>query len=362
MGTPKSKSFADLGREAFDRAHAEICLTAAAAQERFAAALDAIGPAGVSRWDPIAGELVLRGRTFRAEQLGSFDGKSWLWSWANSQLNIPEPKTSAARRLRGAGLAAFSEPVISTSDERVPYMMGDFAIVHAGAEAYFLANRAQVFVLEPGQLPPSPLSPLDQLRRAIDATAEDLTTALPNATRILGLELHREPRAFAVTDGKDTLRVQLTHGGTALHRVALCFHSKQRTLAEVKQHLEALQLQQTADNVLELERGGVAVKITRSERLKDVMREANLLQRGKEDARRRSSVLIVETAMDPTYTGVRYGSTSGAWAPAKGEGAVMPAEALQVSEKLNLWEESLVYDQVLRVPYPKATETPPAAT
>ena len=73
---PDARGFSEIagGRDAFDRAHAQIAAAASVAQSRLSAALDRIGPPGVARWDPVKGEVELRGRTFRAQMIGSFDG------------------------------------------------------------------------------------------------------------------------------------------------------------------------------------------------------------------------------------------------------------------------------------------------
>lgn len=296
---PTARSFAELpgGREAFDRAHAEIRPVAEAAQQRLADALDAIGAAGQWGWDPIKGELALRGRVFRAEPLGSFDGATWLWSWANDYLAIPQEKTTMARRLRAKG-GVFAEPMIAASDETLPYMMGDFAVAYCGAEAYWVANGSQVCVFEPGQLV--------------------------------------APR---------------------LRRLASCFVSKALTLDAVRAHLDELGLWPAGDGVLEVERDGFVVRITRLERLGDVLREATLAAAA---AKRYGSVLVVETSLDPSYVGTRYGVAMGTWAPqAVGDvgpvvnGPMVAAEALLCCERLNALPGALVWDLVLGCAYPK---------
>src|SRR5687767_158015 len=121
------------GREALDASVARIDSKAKQLQARFAAALDSLGPPGMASWDPIAGTVELRGATFRAQLLGSFDGTSWLWSWANPHLAIPEELTSYARALRDEAdrlTAALRTPMIEDSDERLPHLLGSIAIGH----------------------------------------------------------------------------------------------------------------------------------------------------------------------------------------------------------------------------------------
>ena len=119
MRESEGRSFSEIPgrREAFDRSHAEIGVLASVGQARFSATLDRIGPPGAARWDPIAGEVELRGRTFRAEQLGSFDGRSWLWSWANPHLEIPAREKILIRTVHRD---IWIRPPIMVSDPSVP--------------------------------------------------------------------------------------------------------------------------------------------------------------------------------------------------------------------------------------------------
>jgi hypothetical protein len=299
---PDARPFSSLpgGREAFDEAHARIAAAAAAAQERLSMALDAIGPPGAARWDPIAGEIELRGKVLRAEQLGSFDGSSWLWSWANPHLEIPEAKTTVARRLRDSkAVAAFAEPMIQAADERLPYMMGDFAIASSGVDGYWLADHSQVYVIKPGQL------------------------VIPTSRRL-----------------------------------ALCFLSRSLTLDHLRKALGGLPFRPASGSTLELSRGGLTVRLKRCDALKDVLREATQAGPVEAAAKLRSCVVVVETAMEPSYAGPRYGPFMGTWAPVQVQdlgpdvrGPQIGDEAVQACEALARLPGALVFDLVLRLPY-----------
>jgi hypothetical protein len=380
---PEPFSNIEGGRAAFDRAYAELAVVAALGQARFSATLDRIGPPGQARWDPIAGEIELRGRTFEAQQLGSYDGNSWLWSWANPYLSIPEDKTAVARALRDraaeVGIAALGVPAIAVRDESVKYMLGGIAIAHGCCEAYYIANESQVYLLAPGQLDRPKDPPIARLRAAIDAVDTagvpcDLTRALPFAARALEIECAQEARRLIVRarDSRDELEVHLTSDGHALRTVALCFVGKQVTLADVFGHLRKkrglaeLPFKQT-DDAIELEGAGYAVRITRTDRLRDVMREANRLSSGQDEAKRRGAVLIIDAVHTPRYLGSPLGIATVAfagksWAPIGAlsgleggppTGPQISNEALHVCERLNQLDNAFLYDLLLGMPYPR---------
>jgi hypothetical protein len=144
------------GRTAFQDAVGRVAADAARRQQHLDQVLDAIGPPGATAWDPVNATVTLRGHSFRAQQLGSYDGKSWLWSWANAALDIPAEHTSLARGARDAlgpnEIPAFLVPMIEDDDERLPAMMGRLACAHGFGEAYWIGNWSQVFVFLPGEL------------------------------------------------------------------------------------------------------------------------------------------------------------------------------------------------------------------
>lgn len=382
MSAPEGRPFSRItgGREAFDRAHAEVSLAAAVAQARLSATLDRIGPPGQTAWDPVAGTVMMRSRTFAAQQLGSFDGQSWLWSWANPHLVIPDEKTALARSLRDRaeeiGVPAFAVPMIEARDERLPYMLGAFAIAHGAGEAYYLANQSQVYMFEPGQLDRTKDTPLDQLRAAIAAAdaqgvAYDLARGLPRVAKQLGIEVATEDRAIVAREGTSELRFHLTADGHALQTCALLFASKSTTTADVFTHLKKvrgaaeLPLKQIDDATLAVEGPGYAVRITRSDRLKDVMREARRTRN--DEAKRYGAVFVVSACTTPSYVGVqlavvRQAFVGASWVPAEhvgtddggpAAGPLISNEALQICERLNQLPKTLVYDTLLQTEYPR---------
>jgi hypothetical protein len=383
MSAEEPEPFSNIegGRAAFDRAYAELAVVAALGQAQFSATLDRIGPPAQARWDPIAGEIELRGRTFEAQQLGSYDGNSWLWSWANSFLSIPEDKTAVARALcdRAAevGIPALGVPAIAVRDETVKYMFGGVAIAHGCCEAYYIANESQVYLVAPGQLDRPKDPPIARLRAAIEAVDTagvpcDLARAVPFAARSLGIECSQEPRRLTVREGRDELTIHLTSDGHALRTVALCFVGKQVTLADVFTHLRKkrglaeMPFKQT-DDAIELEGAGYAIRITRTDRLREVMREANRLSAGQDEAKRYGAVLIVQAIHTPRYLGSPLGIATvpfagKSWAPVgaltrsdggPAAGPQISNEALHVVERLNQLDNAFVYDVLLGAPYPR---------
>ena len=366
------------GRAAFDHACAELSIAAALAQAQFSATLDRIGPPGQARWDPIAGEIELRGRTFEAQQLGSFDGASWLWSWANPYLAIPDAKLTMARglaeRAGELGIAALAVPGIAARDETIPYAFGAIAIAHGACEAYYLANQSQVYMIAPGQLDRVKDPPIARLRAAIDGAivagvATDLSRAVPFAARALKLACEREERRLVVREGRDELVVHLTPDGHGLQPVALCFVAKQVTIDDVFAHFRKkrgvaeMPLERVGD-AIEIAGQGYAIRVTRTDRLRDVMREAN--RAGLEEAKRYGAVLVVEAVHTPEYPGVPCAIYGGGfmrgWAPAGGlegpngeppSGPKVTVDALYICERLNELDGALVYDLLMKQPYPR---------
>ena len=278
-----------------------IAIVASQAQDRLAITLDEIGPPGMASWDPVAGTIVLRGRTFQAEQLGSFDGSSWLWSWANPYLNIPEQHTSIARAMRAAagrlGLPAFGAAMIEDDDEALPDMIGGLAIAHGFTEAYFVANRSQVYALVAGQLTTKPLD----------------------------------------------------------DRLASCFSRAARTLASIVDHLKGDPvlakgtIEQPSDELATIIGVGFEVRIRRADPHSEVARLAH----GQELAREAQSVFVVESILHAEYVDTAFAVFNGVWAPATAGRRMISWPALLACERLNLLDEVLVFDHVARDFYPR---------
>jgi hypothetical protein len=314
--------------------------------------------------------------------VGSFDGESWLWSWANPFLRIPTQKTTVSRALRDSaeklGVPALAVPMIAARDERLPYMMGNFVVAHGFAEAYYLANRSQVYAIAAGQLEADRLGPIDEVRRALASCSVgdlscDLRRAIPFAAQRLGLDLAREERALVLRsrDPRDELRISLTRDGLALRKLATCFVPARMSLGAVLDHLqqdEALRqlgFDRLGDSALEAEGRGFSIRITRTDRLREVMREASLLRRGADRAKRCTTAFVIETALSAGYDGAAYGSfepvsglAAGLWAPVSIEALtgvhlhpVIASEALAACERLDALDGAVVYDFVLQALY-----------
>jgi hypothetical protein len=300
------------GREALDAAFAAVESKVTAIQTRFSNALDRVGPRGMATWDPIAGTIELRGRMLRAQQLGSFDGNSWLWSWANTFLNIPEDKTTFARAFRDAaeqlGVPALRTPMIKSNDEELGPRIGGLAIAHGFGEAFYYANESQVYLLERGQL-------------------EDL-----EATPI-------KPRRYAVV-----------------------FSHARRSLGDVLAHLRGdkylakLPWMQADDDHASITGPGYALTLTRHDRLRDVLAHVKALPHGQDAARGAATVFVLEGTMDSTYNEAQFTNSYGAWAPAQHfSGSVLiPWQALSICERLNQLARLALYDAQLRSFYPRS--------
>ncbi len=310
--TPVAWDRIDGGRDALLHAFQAIETTASAMQARLVAVLDTLGPAGAAAWDPIAGTLELRGRRFRAQQLGSFDGESWLWSWANPHLAIPEAKTTFARGLRDAagrlGTAALGTAMIADADAELPHLLGSLAIAHGFGEGFFLANESQIYLIEPGQL----------------------------------AEIERQPQVA--------------------RRYATVFSHARRTLADVLLHLRgdkalaALVWKHTDDDRAALAGPGFSLTLTRRDRLRDVLAEVKALPYSQDQARGAATVFALEGSMDRSYAETSYVKAYGSWAPADvagGRGQV-PWQVISICERINRLDRLALYDAQLGIFYPRS--------
>jgi hypothetical protein len=295
------------GRAALDAAAEKVRTKVEELQARFTAALDALGPPGMAGWDPFAGTLELRGHTFQAEQLGSFDGTSWLWSWANTYLNIPQEKTTLARALRDAadelGVPGLRTPFIADTDEELPFLLGGLAIAHGFGEAMYYANQSQIYLLRPGQL----------------------------------RQVAPKPQRFATF-----------------------FSHARRSLADVLAHLSQdpelakLPFQQVDDDVACVEGAGYALTLRRHDRLRDVLAHIKALPVGQDLARGAATVFTLEGTLQPSYSETVFTSVFGAWAPASELSGTkrIPWQVLSICKQLNLLDRMAVFDAQLGTFYP----------
>jgi hypothetical protein len=350
------------GWTAFESAYTRGALFAVIKQTRFADHLNTLGTPGSARWDPLLAEVELRGHVFRAEQIGSFDGQTWLWAWANHHLQIPDRKTTCARRLRDVvgpqlGTGAIGTPLIVAPDERIPYLMGSVALASLDVEGYYVANQSQVYAVLPGQVPSPSTGALTELRRATcalmnePAMPQDLPAALRFASDQLGLSVRETDQDVTATDGRGEVAVEKSP--VPWKRLAVAFLREPIDLDQATQWLAG------GKNAPALEREGEAavaggngwqLRVRVATALRIVMAEANALPSNADQARGRRTVVTVETFTRPSLRGslVPY---LGTWAPAaimrEPVGHVAP-EALRVVERLSAHPGALVYDTYLR--------------
>ena len=354
----------DGGLEAFERAFAERALVAALKQRRFGAHLDSLGAPGGAAWDPIQGYVTLRGTHFAAEQLGSFDGRGWLWSWANHHLQIPDDKTTVARALRDqVGLPAFRESMIAAADERLPYLMAGFALAHSDRSGYFIANRSQVYVM--ARLPPleAPVTVAELEDTTCALRAEpimpfDAARALRFAAETLGLAHEATDERVIVTIDGDSFEADVA--GARLHRLGVAFLPGRVTLEELVARLRSVEgtptLEPKADGAW-TSGAGWRARVSCSDRLRTVMAEARALPARHDDARTKGTVVVVETETDGAFDGGLVPSRSAfqsSWVPAamvRDPVGRVAMPALRVVEGLAALPGSLVYDQALRTFY-----------
>jgi uncharacterized protein DUF6882 len=204
----------DLARVAIERA----LVTTTIKQMRLADVLDAIGPPSQAQCDAEAGTITLRGKTFGAEPLGTYDGTVWRWAWA-SEPAFAEAHTTLARGARASAeridAILLQTPAI---DLEGVLPMGDvvsLAVGHGFGDAFFVADmdeRQVVFALMPGQLTPR-WDRLEELNRAITSVLlASPGESIALAARYLGLKVEASGQEIIVRDGADTLKARLVKG------------------------------------------------------------------------------------------------------------------------------------------------------
>lgn len=270
------------GRAAFDREHGLLVVAGTTGQQRLQRTLDALGPPGEMRWDPYLGECEMRGRVFSAEALGSFNGQSWLFSWANEPMRLPAERTVLGRGLRDAAarlhIPALAVPHIETDDELIPYMFGNIAVAQGYGHAYYVVNRSVVYLLT-SKLNAPPMRPLDELKDAVgaarrlgwDVRVESIGFAAGVAGLVVqevedGLVIRdvmsnpRQPEEWLIDDG--VAEPELGNG--ELHHLATCFPP----VAPLRQIVAELdnpggEFRWHGDDMVELVGPGYAISLSR---------------------------------------------------------------------------------------------------
>lgn len=357
---PRSWKSIEGGKAAFEAAFAEAALVAAVKQGRFAKHLASLGPPGEAAWDPIEGYVRLRGCRFEAQQVGSFDGRSWLWSWANRRLHIPEPKISIACSLRdGVDVAAFREPSIAAADERMPYMMAGFALAHSDAAGFFVANESQVYVVDAASVARAPYT-IDELREAIRVLRGeplmpfDAPRALRFAARKLGLELDERADQVHVRGGGDALSVDVATGRLQDLAIAFLPRTQFPRLLAALNAAGAPPLEAGEGNKATARGEGWRLELSSDDRLRTVMNAATALPRRNDEARTKGTLVVVRTESDATLRHALVpsrGPLMSVWTPAaliRDPAGAVAVPALHVCEAIAALPGALVYDVALR--------------
>jgi hypothetical protein len=191
--------------------------------------------------------------------------------------------------------------------------------------------------------------------------------AIAPAAKHLGLAVTTGARDIVIGEGRESISVPITSDGRALRTLGLCFVSKSVTIDDVATHLRQtrdmseLKFTKVDATTLELDQHGCVIRVTRSDRLRDVMSAAK--RTGTEDAKKFGAVLAVATATTPEFHGPTCAIGAGRmWIPTSmvaGEvvGPVYPFAAIATCERLNATgaiKDSFVFDCALGTPYPRS--------
>lgn len=349
------------GRDAFDRAYTQAALLAAVKESAFQDHLDELGPPGPTRWDPMAAEVEQRGHTFQAELVGSFDGSSWLWSWANPYLSLGADCTTLARRLRDTiGPAqdggALRTPMIETSDRALPWMMGAMALAHAGSDGLYIANSSQVYAIRSGQVPlvrPT-VSALQRAMRILETQPGipyDPVSAAQFAAHRLGLQVRREEAVIVIGD---ELRIDAGSAGfRPLATVLLPRAHRLEEIVDVLAHAGDAPAFVLEDGAATSRAEGCRVRVSVTDEPADVEQALEILPEVVREEGPWAAVASVEVAVQRDYVG---GFTPAnvdplgllrdrMWVPdPRGR---MPRAALRIEEQLARLEGAVVFDRML---------------
>ena len=275
--------------KAFNDVHAKMIVSAGVAQERLRRTLDRVGVPGAVRWDPHAGELELRGRVFQAEALGSFNGSTWLWSWANDALGLPEARMAIGRQLRDAAerhalrLLATAE---MDGDEMLAYKIGDFAVAYGYADAYYLVNQSVVYLIKRGQLDEleDRLGVLRAALQTIQAGTQraNFPLALLIAAKQLDLTVVHHDGDCTIADpaAPDEASIEVSSHGAMLEPIAICFTPEPVAVTDLvaplleEDSLAVLAWHEIHDGSIDLSAEGYIARVTPIEGADAVRREA----------------------------------------------------------------------------------------
>lgn len=330
-----------------------------------------------TRWYPGEAWLEYQGRRFEAELIGSSDGQTWLWSWANPHLDFPDEALSIARKMKEAApkLPALGVPHIG--DSRLGHAMGQLAVGLGFADGYYAGNDGEyIFAIRRGQLEGLTIDPLEELQRYLEAAPlarpDQLDEALERIEAEFGLTPDRSESLWLTIQDKAGHTLRLFCEGTVVRPIlaARCFTERRRSLDDIVEHLRKNATlrkldMSVADEAVQLRALGLKITITRIEKLRALIAEVKSLHGEADQARARTfgAVFRIEFEMTPEYGGIRYRIGSPMGSPF-GRGFVpeqtfelglqpawdsppVPAEALLISESLFSLSDVAVHDDVL---------------
>ncbi len=191
-------------------------------QNRLDDHLATLGAPGRWRCDPLKGELELRGKVFRAEMIGSWGDGSWLWSWANPFLNLPDVRTTQTREARDAA-SVIEIPVLACphvfAEDVDPHLYGLVLAGNGYVEAYYVCDfpgsRSVYGLIDELPATGPKIRELDRACTAALATGHlrDAAKALAHAAFVLDVGCETTDHGIMLHDAGDTLVATLDRRG-----------------------------------------------------------------------------------------------------------------------------------------------------
>lgn len=194
--------------------HAGVC------QRRLQRFLDEIGPPGPLAFDPFKRFLTMRGHTFEADFVGSMGGDHWLWAWANAYLPLNEASTAVSRSVQESGMSIATAGGIVMGDLDPMWVMhriGGLTLGLTGADAYYVANGSQLYVVAAGQLTLD-VDPMDlwgAINDALFSPPANPAAAIRFAAEQQGIACATTEQGLELTHGKRRIQVELDGGRIA---------------------------------------------------------------------------------------------------------------------------------------------------
>ena len=177
--------------------------------------LEELGPPGSFEFDPFGRFLILRGKKFEAELLGSFSESTWLWSTGNLFLNLEASMVSAARRVQTEVSSVFAT-TDSVHFGRVDPLLvqTNMAAFAVGIGAGYICNGSQTYGIMPGQLPaPTILDFQFEISRILLGGTTEQKKVITESAKMLGFEVKADSAMLTVTSSSSRMTVDFDENG-----------------------------------------------------------------------------------------------------------------------------------------------------